>query len=107
MFSQRFVSLLYIIGLAVSLTGATSSLSRCLALDETIARFDAQRKISKTSEARSDEEARSYYVTQPHGDAILEMRNSYEDSARFSEEMDRWSLIGILIVGARRPATNA
>jgi hypothetical protein len=125
--SQRFVSVLYIIGLTVSLFGGASSLSRYLALTETIAQFDAQRELSKTREERSDADALAYYATQPHGKAMLEMRNSYEDSARFSMEMDRWSLIGaqraagdaaffqgvaalvfgVLIVGARRAATNA
>ena len=120
--SKAFVSTLYVIGLAVSVWGATSNAQRYLALNKGIAAYDVIVEKSKAFDERTDKEFKDFYRTQPNGNTIIEMHNMSQDSARFSQQMDRQSLVatqtivgdaaflhgmaslifGLLIVGARK-----
>jgi len=125
--SKPFVSTLYVVGLAISIFGATNNLSRYLSLQKGIAAHEALVEKSRAFHARTNKEFTEYYRTQPNGDMIIEMWNGSEATARISAESDQQSLkavqrvagdaaflqgmaaliFGLLIVGARRTPANA
>jgi hypothetical protein len=121
--SRQFISALYVIGLAISLFGATSNLGRYLSLQKSIAAHASLVEKSRAFHARTNKEFTEFYRTRPNGHVIIEMWNGSETSARISADSDQQSLkavqrvagdaaflqgmaaliFGLLIVGARKP----